>query len=114
MLDFDGSRKARQRDLAIAAGVLLLALAIWLLPSKYHVPIQSGLRTTVLRPFLNAQATLTSRRVRTLVSGEQEAGAYMVPLRMHDAAGSDLAPGVYFVSLTTGSVKRNLRVVALQ
>jgi rod shape-determining protein MreC len=66
VLDFDGSRKARQRDLAIAAGVLLLALAIWLLPSKYHVPIQNGLRTTVLRPFLNAQATLTSRRVRTL------------------------------------------------
>jgi rod shape-determining protein MreC len=70
VLDFDGSRKARQRDLAIAAGVLLLALAIWLLPSKYHVPIQNALRTSVLRPFLNAQATLASRRVRTLdVSG---------------------------------------------
>jgi rod shape-determining protein MreC len=70
VLDFDGSRKARQRDLAIAAGVLLLALVIWLLPSKYHAPIQKGIRSTVLRPFLNAQATLASRRVRTTdVSG---------------------------------------------
>jgi rod shape-determining protein MreC len=69
-LDFDGSRKARQRDLALAAGVLVLALVIWLLPSKYQTPLQSAIRATLLRPFLSAQATLASRRVRTVdVSG---------------------------------------------
>jgi hypothetical protein len=58
--------------------------------------------------------SLDGRRVRTLVSGEKEAGAYVVALRAHDTAGSDLTPGVYFVNLTAGSEKRNLRVIAVE
>lgn len=62
MLDFDGTRKARRRDLAIAGGVIFLGLILFLLPAAYQRPLQHGIRNTALRPFLTAQATIANRR----------------------------------------------------
>lgn len=57
--------------------------------------------------------SLDGRRLRTLVSGEKDAGGYLVPLNLRDGEGPRLGPGVYFVSLTAGQVKRSIRVVAV-
>jgi cell shape-determining protein MreC len=62
VLDFDGSRKSRRRELAIFAGVLLLALSLRFLPSAYQTSIRQGIRATLLRPFLSAQSVLAERR----------------------------------------------------
>ena len=64
MLDFDGTRKARQRDAALAAGVFLLALILFFLPDAYQNPIRAVLRNTVLQPFLLAQETVAAQRSR--------------------------------------------------
>jgi rod shape-determining protein MreC len=66
VLDFDGSRRSRRRDAAIAAGILLLALFAYLLPPAYQQPIRESMRRTVLRPFLVAQERLAARRARTV------------------------------------------------
>ena len=62
MLDFDGSRKARRRDAAIAGALTLLALIIFVLPAAFQRPIQRALREGALKPFLLAQATIATRR----------------------------------------------------
>lgn len=62
MLDFDGSRKVRQREAAISASVFALALILYFLPAAYQAPIRQAIRNTVLRPFLSAQAALAGRR----------------------------------------------------
>lgn len=62
MLDFDGTRKARRKDAAIAGGLIFFALILFLLPAAYQRPIQHAIRDTALRPFLTAQATIANRR----------------------------------------------------
>src|SRR5688500_17751866 len=62
MLDFDGTRKARRKDAAVAGGLIFLALILFLLPAAYQAPIQHVIRDTALRPFLTAQATIANRR----------------------------------------------------
>jgi rod shape-determining protein MreC len=66
MLDFDGSRKARRRDLLIAGGIVLFAFILFALPAAYQRPIREALRGSVLAPFLSAQATLAYRRSTTI------------------------------------------------
>jgi rod shape-determining protein MreC len=66
VLDFDGSRKARRRELVWSAGVLVLALIILGLPDTYKRSIRQALRGTVLRPFLVTQSVLANRRASTL------------------------------------------------
>jgi rod shape-determining protein MreC len=64
VLDFDGTRKARRRDAAIAGAVLLAALLLLYLPTVYQRPIRDVIRATVLRPFLAVQSQLAQRRSR--------------------------------------------------
>ena len=64
MLDFDGTRKARRRDAAIAGGILLLALILVILPAAYQRPVRSVMRGTLLRPFLALQTQIAHRRGR--------------------------------------------------
>lgn len=66
MLDFDGTRKARRKDAAIAGGLVFVALILFLLPAAYQRPIQHAIRNTALRPFLTAQATIANRRATTV------------------------------------------------
>jgi rod shape-determining protein MreC len=62
VLDFDGTRRARRRDAAIAGGVALAALILFLLPAAYQRPIQHAVQNSALRPFLLAQATIANKR----------------------------------------------------
>lgn len=69
MLDFDGTRKARRRDAAIAGAILLVALILLGVGPTYQRPIRDTLRNTVLRPFLLAQSQIVHRRGRTVDVG---------------------------------------------
>lgn len=62
MLDFDGTRRWRRREAAIAAVFLFLAVALLLLPSAYQEPLRGGIRNTALRPFIAAQARIAADR----------------------------------------------------
>jgi rod shape-determining protein MreC len=73
VLDFDGTRRTRQRGTAVAAGVLLLAVLLLLLPSEYQQPIRSALRSTILRPFLAAQSQIVQRSDRIVDVGQLRA-----------------------------------------
>lgn len=64
MLDFDGTRKAKRRDAALAGGILLVALLLLALTPEYEAPIRDGIRSTVLSPFLAAQQQIAQRRLR--------------------------------------------------
>lgn len=66
MLDFDGSRKARRRDAAIAGALTLFALILFLLPAAFQRPIQQAVRNGALRPFLLAQSTIATKRSMTV------------------------------------------------
>ena len=66
MLDFDGTRKVRQREAAFSAGILLFALILFILPDQYQAPIREAIRSTVLRPFLSGQAALAGRRAMSV------------------------------------------------
>ena len=66
MLDFDGTRKARRRDMAIAGGIILVAFILFALPAAYQRPFREAVRGSVLAPFLSAQATLAYRRSTTV------------------------------------------------
>ena len=66
MLDFDGSRKARRREAAIAAGLLVAALVLWMMPAAYQSSIRKAVQASVLSPFLTAQAALAGRRASSV------------------------------------------------
>lgn len=66
MLDFDGTRKARRRDLMIAGAIILLGFILFALPAAYQRPFREAVRGSVLAPFLSAQATLAYRRSTTV------------------------------------------------
>ena len=66
MLDFDGSRKVRQREAAFAASIFVLALILFFLPAAYQAPIRKAVRNSALRPFLTAQSALASRRAMSV------------------------------------------------
>jgi rod shape-determining protein MreC len=64
VLDFDGTRKARRREAALAGAALLVALLLVLLPAEYQRPIRQTLRSSILRPFLTAQSQFVQRSTR--------------------------------------------------
>lgn len=66
MLDFDGSRKARRRDLLLAGAIVLIAFILFALPAAYQRPLRDLVRGSALAPFLSAQATLAYRRSTTV------------------------------------------------
>ena len=69
MLDFDGTRRERRRESIVAVGVILLSIVVFALPTEYQAPIRTGLRTTVLRPFIAFQERLAQRRGRSVDVG---------------------------------------------
>ena len=64
MLDFDGTRKYRRRDAALAGLILLVALFLLAMPAEYERPIRGTIRATILRPFLMTQSRIALRRAR--------------------------------------------------
>jgi len=66
MLDFDGSRKARRRDLLTAGAVVLAAFILFVLPADMQRPLRDVVRGSAMAPFLSAQATLAYRRSSTV------------------------------------------------
>lgn len=82
MLDFDGSKKARRKDLGLSFLVLMLAVFIRISPEAYQRPVRDGFRTTILRPFIGAQTRLAIRRSRTedlsVVRAERDSLAALV------------------------------------
>lgn len=79
---FEGSRKGRRRDAAIAAGVLLIALVVFLLPGAVKAPVRQAIRSTALRPFLSGQERLAERREQsadvTVLVAERDSLAALV------------------------------------
>lgn len=82
-------------------------------------PIRAG--GTVLAYTLPARGpvrielyTAAGQRVRTLVDAVHEPGAFTVPLRVEEAAGRRLAPGMYLVRLTAGAERRSVRAIVLR
>lgn len=61
---FEGNRKGRRRDAAIAGGLLLVALFLFFLPGSYQRPVRQVVRGTVLQPFLAIQGQVVERRGR--------------------------------------------------
>ena len=59
---FDGKRRNKRREAAVVAGLLLLALFLFLLPASYQAPVRSVLRGTALKPFLMIQRQVVARR----------------------------------------------------
>ena len=57
--------------------------------------------------------SVTGQRVRTLVSGVQQAGVHTVPFDRRDMSGQRLRSGVYMVRITAGRDTRSLHLVAL-
>jgi rod shape-determining protein MreC len=66
MLDFDGSRKARRRDLLTAGAFILVAFILFALPEDLQRPFRDLVRGSALAPFISAQATLAYRRSTTV------------------------------------------------
>ncbi len=64
MLDFDGSRKGRRREGAIAAGFVVVAVLLMAAPQSFQDPVRAALRNTVLRPFVAAQTRVAANRAR--------------------------------------------------
>lgn len=73
MLDFDGTRKARRREAALAGGVLLAAVILLAMPPEYQRLIRDSVRSTVLRPFLAAQSQIARRTGQLTDVGELRA-----------------------------------------
>ncbi|HEX7050234.1 MAG TPA: rod shape-determining protein MreC [Longimicrobiales bacterium] len=60
---FEGTRRARRRDAALAAVLVIAALFVFFLPGAYQAPVRQAVRGTALRPFLALQAEIAQRRV---------------------------------------------------
>jgi rod shape-determining protein MreC len=64
VLDFDGSRRTRRRDVVVSAVVLAAGLALYALPAAHQRPVREAIRGTVLSPFLAGQVQIAERRAR--------------------------------------------------
>lgn len=64
MAYFEGTRKGRRRDAALAAITLLAGLILFFLPGSYQAPVRQAVRSTALVPFLALQTEVASRSSR--------------------------------------------------
>lgn len=72
----------------------------------YTLPRRGAVRLDVFN--------LAGEKVRTLVSGPQNAGSYAVPFRLHAPGEPGLAAGVYLVRLSGAGQVNTMRVTALR
>jgi rod shape-determining protein MreC len=62
---FEDPRKARWRNIGLAAAFLVAAFFLYFLPQNYQTPIRRAIRGTALTPFIWAQGELVSQGART-------------------------------------------------
>lgn len=62
---FEDPRKARWRNVGLAAAFLVAALFLYFLPQSYQTPIRRAIRGTVLNPFIWAQGEMVSQNARS-------------------------------------------------
>lgn len=61
---FEDPRKARRRNVGLAAVFLVVAFFLYFLPPTYQTPIRRAIRGTALNPFIWAQSELVARSTR--------------------------------------------------
>ena len=61
---FEDPRKARWRNVGLAAAFLVAALFLYFLPQNYQTPIRRAIRGTVLTPFIWVQGEVVSQTAR--------------------------------------------------
>lgn len=62
---FEDPRRARWRNIGLAAVFFVVALFLYFLPQNYQMPIRRAVRGTVLTPFIWAQGEMRSQSART-------------------------------------------------
>lgn len=62
---FEDPRKARWRNIGLAAVFLMVAFFLYLLPTEQQTPIRRAIRGTILMPFIKAQTELVSQTARS-------------------------------------------------
>lgn len=62
---FEDPRRARWRNLGLAAAFLVVALFLYFLPQGYQTPIRRAIRGTALTPFIWAQGEMITQGART-------------------------------------------------
>ncbi len=106
VLDFDGSKRARRKDLILSGGVLLLALLLLGLNDSYERPIRDAFRGTVLRPFIATQTRLAIRRARTedlsIVRAQRDSLAALVAAESTLSEENRQLRGILNMSARTG------------
>ena len=62
---FEDPRKARWRNIGLAAVFLVAGLFLYFLPQNYQTPVRRAIRGTALTPFIWVQSELAAQRSRT-------------------------------------------------
>lgn len=62
---FEDPRKARWRNIGLAAVFLVAGLFLYFLPQTYQTPVRRAIRGTALYPFIWAQSEVVSQSTRT-------------------------------------------------
>ena len=62
---FEDPRRARWRNVGLAAAFLVVALFLYLLPQNYQTPVRRAIRGTVLTPFIWVQSQMVTQGART-------------------------------------------------
>jgi rod shape-determining protein MreC len=70
---FEDPRKARWRNIGLAAVFLIAALFLYFLPQDYQTPIRRAIRGTALMPFILAQGEMETQAARTAAMRELRA-----------------------------------------
>lgn len=73
---------------------------------RYAVPARSRVRIEVFN--------VAGQRVRTLVDGDLDAGAYEIPFSLRGSGQSALPVGVYLARVTAGRDQQTVRLIGLQ
>ena len=70
---FEDPRRARRRNIGLAAVFLLAAFFLYFLPQTYQTPIRRVIRGTVLTPFIWAQGEMETQAARSAAMRELRA-----------------------------------------
>lgn len=70
---FEDPRRARRRNIGLAAVFLVAALFLYFLPQNYQTPVRRVIQGTVLTPFIRAQSAMASQSARTSAMRELRA-----------------------------------------